>query len=90
MTVHLWHTVCIVVVETPWDRLWSVGLTETDARWIPASPWPQLPAVRQLTAGCVVCFGWGEDLAAGRRPRLWPDDAREPTALDLSSGPRAR
>ncbi|MFE7649522.1 hypothetical protein [Streptomyces phaeoluteigriseus] len=73
MTVHLWHTVCIVVVETLSDRLWSVGLLETDARRILASPWPQLPAFWLPTADCVVCFGRVEDLAAGRRPRLWPD-----------------
>ncbi|MGX1270323.1 hypothetical protein RKD18_003517 [Streptomyces phaeoluteigriseus] len=73
VTIYLWHTVCIVVVESLWDRLWSVGLLEIHARWILVSPWPQLPAVWLLTAGCVVCFGWMEDLAAGRPPRLWPD-----------------
>ncbi|MEV6615392.1 acyltransferase family protein [Streptomyces sp. NPDC051051] len=73
VTIYLWHNVCIVAVETLWDRLWNIGVLETDAHWILVSPWAQLPAVWLLTAGCVVCFGWVEDLAAGRRPRIWPD-----------------
>lgn len=73
VTIYLWHNVCITVVEGLWDRLWGVPWLETDAPWILQSPWPQLPAVWLLTAVCVVCFGWVEDLAARRRPRLWPD-----------------
>ncbi|MFF8189339.1 acyltransferase family protein [Streptomyces bobili] len=73
VTIYLWHNVGIVVVESLWDRLWSIGFLETDAHWVLVSPWAQLPAVWLLTAGCVVCFGWMEDLAAGRHPRLWPD-----------------
>ncbi|MDX3526979.1 acyltransferase family protein [Streptomyces sp. ID05-39B] len=73
VTIYLWHTVAIVAVESLWDRLWSIGFLETDAHWILVSSWAQLPAVWLLTAGCVVCFGWMEDLAAGRHPRLWPD-----------------
>ena len=73
VTIYLWHNVCITVVEGLWDRLWDVPWLEADAPWILQSPWPQLPAVWLLTAVCVVCFGWVEDLAARRRPRLWPD-----------------
>ncbi|MCQ9185588.1 acyltransferase [Streptomyces sp. IBSBF 2953] len=73
VTIYLWHNVCITVVEGVWDRLWDVPWLEADAPWILQSPWPQLPAVWLLTAFCVVCFGWVEDLAARRTPRLWPD-----------------
>ncbi|MER6562074.1 acyltransferase family protein [Streptomyces sp. NPDC001027] len=73
VTIYLWHNVCIGVVEALWDRLWAVPWLEADAHWVLVSPWPQLPFVWLLTAVCVVCFGWVEDLAARRRPRLWPD-----------------
>ncbi|MFH8805138.1 acyltransferase family protein [Streptomyces sp. NPDC017936] len=73
VTIYLWHNLCIVVVESQWDRLWNVPGLEDDAPWLLTSPWAQLPFVWLLTAGCVVCFGWVEDLAARRGPRLWPD-----------------
>lgn len=89
VTVYLWHNVCIDVVEGLWDRLWGVPGLEEHASWLLESPWPQLPAVWALTALCVVCFGWAEDLAAGRGPRLWPDGARR-RARNLSPGCRRR
>ncbi|WP_425246674.1 acyltransferase family protein [Streptomyces sp. NEAU-NA10] len=73
VTIYLWHNLCIVVAESLWDHLWSVSALEENTPWLLESPWPQLPFIWLLTAGCVVCFGWVEDLAAGRRPRLWPD-----------------
>ncbi|MFJ4617770.1 acyltransferase family protein [Streptomyces sp. NPDC088812] len=73
VTIYLWHNVCIVLTEALWDHLWDIAALEEGAPWLLESPWPQLPAVWLLTAGCVLCFGWAEDLAAGRRPRLWPD-----------------
>jgi hypothetical protein len=44
--------------------------------WLLESPWPVLAATWLLVGGCVVCFGWMEDLAARRSPRLWPDGSR--------------
>jgi peptidoglycan/LPS O-acetylase OafA/YrhL len=73
VTIYLWHNLCIVVTESLWDHLWKIAALEEGAPWLLESPWPQLPFIWLLTAGCVVCFGWVEDLAAGRRPRLWPD-----------------
>lgn len=73
VTIYLWHNVCIGVVEALWDRLWGISWLEANSSWVLVSPWPQLPAIWLLTAACVICFGWVEDLAARRRPRLWPD-----------------
>ncbi|MFJ1736180.1 acyltransferase [Streptomyces sp. NPDC088254] len=72
VTIYLWHNVCIVLTESLWDHLWDVPALETHAAWLLQSPWPQLPLVWLLTALCVLCFGWTEDLAASRAPRLWP------------------
>ncbi|MET9129263.1 acyltransferase family protein [Streptomyces antibioticus] len=73
VTIYLWHNVCISVTEALWDRLWGIDVLAESAPGLLASPWPQLPFVWLLTALCVVAFGWVEDLAARRRPRLWPD-----------------
>ena len=73
VTIYLWHNVCIGVVEALWDRLWGIPWLEVNTPWVLTSPWPQLPFIWLLTAACVVCFGWVEDLAARRKPRLWPD-----------------
>jgi peptidoglycan/LPS O-acetylase OafA/YrhL len=73
VTIYLWHNLCIGIVEALWDRLWGIPWLEVNTPWVLESPWPQLPFIWLLTAACVVCFGWVEDLAARRRPRLWPD-----------------
>lgn len=73
VTIYLWHNVCIVAAESLWDHLWGISLLEEHAPWFLESSWPQLIVVWALTAGCILCFGWMEDLAAKRKPRLWPD-----------------
>ncbi|WP_037675332.1 acyltransferase [Streptomyces griseus] len=76
VTIYLWHNVCIVVAAMLWDRLWGFPVLETHFSWLLESSWPVLVVVWILVAGCVVCFGWAEDLAARRRPRLWPDGSK--------------
>ncbi|MER5756260.1 acyltransferase family protein [Streptomyces sp. NPDC002088] len=73
VTIYLWHNVCIVAAQSLWDHLWNVPLLEEHAPWFLESSWPLLVVVWALTACCILCFGWMEDLAAKRRPRLWPD-----------------
>ncbi|EGX57800.1 integral membrane protein [Streptomyces zinciresistens K42] len=76
VTVYLWHNVCILVASTLWDRLWGVDVLWRDYSWLLESPWPVLAVTWVLICACVVAFGWAEDLAAGRRPQLWPDGSR--------------
>ncbi|MGW0841350.1 acyltransferase family protein [Streptomyces sp. NPDC002787] len=75
VTVYLWHNTCILIAVTQWDRLWSVVFLEQNVPWLLESVWPVLVVTWLLIACCVVAFGWAEDLAAGRRPRLWPRSA---------------
>ncbi|MGW0704933.1 acyltransferase family protein [Streptomyces sp. NPDC002643] len=72
VTIYLWHNTCILIAATQWDRLWSVVFLEQNVPWLLESPWPVLVVTWLLIALCVVAFGWAEDLAARRRPRLWP------------------
>jgi hypothetical protein len=75
VTIYLWHNTCILIAATQWDRLWSVVFLEQNVPWLLESPWPVLVVTWLLIAACVVAFGWAEDLAARRRPRLWPKSA---------------
>ncbi|MFH0518746.1 acyltransferase [Streptomyces sp. M41] len=76
VTIYLWHTTCILVAATLWDRLWDIDVMWTHFSWLLESPWPVLAFTWVLIGACVVCFGWAEDLAAGRKLRLWPDGSR--------------
>lgn len=75
VTIYLWHNTCILIAATQWDRLWSVVFLEQNVPWLLESVWPVLVVTWLLIACCVVAFGWAEDLAARRRPRLWPNGA---------------
>ncbi|GGS52245.1 acyltransferase family protein [Streptomyces violaceus] len=72
VTIYLWHNTCILIAATQWDRLWSVTVLEQNVPGLLESPWPVLVLVWVLLGGCVLAFGWVEDLAAKQRPRLWP------------------
>ncbi|MFE7841648.1 acyltransferase [Streptomyces sp. NPDC057474] len=75
VTIYLWHNTCILIAATQWDRLWSVAFLEQNVPWLLESVWPVLVVTWLLIACCVVTFGWAEDLAARRKPRLWPRSA---------------
>ncbi|MER6162600.1 acyltransferase [Streptomyces sp. NPDC001868] len=75
VTIYLWHNTCILIAATQWDRLWNVAFLEQNVPWLLESVWPVLVVTWLLIACCVVTFGWAEDLAARRRPRLWPRSA---------------
>ncbi|RZB17540.1 acyltransferase [Streptomyces sp. F001] len=77
VTIYLWHNICILVAATLWDRLWSVETLEQHYSWLLESPWPTLALTWVLIGGCIVWFGWAEDLAAKRKPQLWPDGGRK-------------
>ncbi|MGW3113774.1 acyltransferase family protein [Streptomyces sp. NPDC001091] len=73
VTIYLWHNLCILVASTLWDQLWRYDVLDERCPWLLESPWPVLALTWTLICACVVTFGWAEDLAARRSPRLWPD-----------------
>ncbi|MGX5357780.1 acyltransferase family protein [Kocuria sp. KH4] len=72
MTVYLWHNLLLVVTVVLVDVLWSSDLLATAVPGLLESPWLSFLLVWPLLAAVVLAVGWAEDLAAGRRPRLWP------------------
>lgn len=71
MTIYLWHNLCILVAATLWDDLWSIDALAGAAKFLNSS-WPVLAVTWILIGLCVLGVGWVEDVAAKRRPRLWP------------------
>ncbi|WP_328317744.1 acyltransferase family protein [Streptomyces sp. NBC_00388] len=78
VTIYLWHNALIMATVPVVDQLYNVpfiegrfdsALTATYSVWMFLAVWP-------LIALIVPAVGWIEDLAAGRRPQLWPDGAR--------------
>ncbi|MFC7531055.1 acyltransferase family protein [Actinoplanes sp. GCM10030250] len=65
VTIYLWHNLAIVAL---WPVLTYVALDDVGRLEGPVS----LAAAFLLTGVAVLLFGWAEDLAARRRPRLWP------------------
>jgi peptidoglycan/LPS O-acetylase OafA/YrhL len=66
VTVYLWHNIAIWAI---WPVLTVVALDDLD----PSLEGPvSLVTTLILTAVAVLALGWVEDLAARRRPRLWP------------------
>ncbi|WIG16391.1 acyltransferase family protein [Kocuria rosea] len=72
MTVYLWHNLLLVGTVLLVDVLWESDVLATAVPGLLASPWLSFVLVWPLLAGVVLAVGWAEDLAAGRRPRLWP------------------
>ncbi|WP_017832363.1 acyltransferase family protein [Kocuria sp. UCD-OTCP] len=72
MTVYLWHNLLLVGAVLLVDLLWESDVLATAVPGLLASPWLSFVLVWPLLAVVVLAVGWAEDLAAGRRPRLWP------------------
>ncbi|MFD5522221.1 acyltransferase [Streptomyces sp. NPDC127066] len=72
VTVYLWHAVALVLTEPLLDPLWSNGFLYDHARWLLSSKWTPLVLAVPLVCLAILLFGWIEDVAAKRRPRLFP------------------
>jgi len=70
VTIYLWHELALVLAVPLIDRLWDVPAFE--ARLPLDSQWFLLGVGWILIAVFVVLFGWVEDVAARKRPRLVP------------------
>ncbi|MEU6539343.1 acyltransferase [Streptomyces sp. NPDC047000] len=76
VTIYLWHNMLIMATVPIIDRAYDLPFMQSDSAvaaldssytlWMFLLVWP-------LIALAVLTFGWIEDLAAKRRPRLWPD-----------------
>ncbi|MFE1838026.1 acyltransferase family protein [Streptomyces sviceus] len=79
VTIYLWHNLLIMATVPIIDQAYNLpfmqsdravaALDSTDMLWMFVLVWP-------LIGLAILAFGWIEDLAAKRRPRLWPNGSR--------------
>ncbi|WP_083646542.1 acyltransferase family protein [Kitasatospora sp. CB01950] len=72
VSVYLWHVTALVCAVPLIDRLWEVDFFYAHLKWLLTSQWFTLLVGIPLLALLVLVFGWVEDVAARRRPRLFP------------------
>ncbi|NGO10352.1 acyltransferase [Streptomyces sp. HC44] len=79
VTIYLWHNLLIMATVPILDRLYELpfmddrltgALDTTYLLWMFVLVWP-------LIGLAIMGVGWLEDLAAQRRPRLWPDGSKK-------------
>ncbi|XVU21939.1 acyltransferase family protein [Actinoplanes sp. CA-054009] len=80
VTIYLWHNIAIAAV---WPVLTFLALDDLGDSMGHAG---DLLAAFLLTILAVLAFGWVEDLAAKRRPRLWPAGPSTRSAADQPVG----
>ncbi|MEU4237034.1 acyltransferase [Actinoplanes sp. NPDC026619] len=78
VTVYLWHNIAIAAV---WPVLTLIALDDLEGK---RGQVVELAAAMAVTLVAVLCFGWAEDLAARRSPRLWPTGSRPPRPVPVS------
>ncbi|MFE5143471.1 acyltransferase [Streptomyces fagopyri] len=79
VTIYLWHNMLIMATVPILDQMYDLPFMDSDRAtgaldatytlWTFVLVWP-------LTALAVLAFGWIEDIAAKRSPRLWPNGAK--------------
>ncbi|MFI8005364.1 acyltransferase [Streptomyces sp. NPDC086010] len=74
VTIYLWHNLLLIPAAHLVDELWAVPwFGDTFGTYIEESyEVLVLFAVWPLIGLAILAFGWVEDVAAKRRPRLWP------------------
>lgn len=72
VSVYLWHCVALVLTEPLIAPLWNNDFMYQHMRWLLTSQWFPLLVAVPLIALFLVMFGWMEDVAAKRPPRLFP------------------
>ncbi|MCX5009675.1 acyltransferase [Streptomyces sp. NBC_00555] len=72
VSIYLWHQAALVVAIPLIDPLWSVSFFYKNLQWLLTSQWFTLLVAIPLLGLLVLTFGWVEDVAAKRAPRLLP------------------
>lgn len=91
VTIYLWHNLLIMATFPLLDQLYSVpgmdrfnGVLDASYSALPLILiWPMIGIM-------IIAIGWVEDLAAKRRPRLWPNGVKSGRAKDGGKPPAPR
>ncbi|REF36705.1 peptidoglycan/LPS O-acetylase OafA/YrhL [Thermasporomyces composti] len=82
VTFYLWHQVALIGAVLLIDQMWAVPAFQ---QALPlGTDWWKLVVTCPLIVVALLAFGWVEDLAARRPPRLWPVTGRRTTTPGMS------
>ncbi|MFF6910258.1 acyltransferase [Streptomyces sp. NPDC012389] len=75
VTIYLWHNLVILATVPLIDLLWKIPYVDAHLGSTVEATYTLLMTllVWPLIGLVILCVGWVEDVAAKRRPRLWPD-----------------
>ncbi|MFD4557149.1 acyltransferase [Streptomyces sp. NPDC058469] len=76
VTIYLWHNLLIMATVPILDQLYNLPFMENDTATAfldKADTFLMFLLIWPLIALAILAFGWIEDIAAKRGPRLWPD-----------------
>ncbi len=76
ITMYLWHNLVLIASVPLIDLLWNFPVLEENLSWLLESQLLQFIVVWPLLGLVFLVIGWIEDVAAKRRPRLWPTAAQ--------------
>ncbi|MFF0260720.1 acyltransferase [Streptomyces microflavus] len=78
VTIYLWHNLVILATVPLIDLLWNIPYVDAHLGSTVEATYTMLMTllVWPLIGLVILCVGWVEDVAAKRRPRLWPDGRR--------------
>ncbi|MGV9524607.1 acyltransferase family protein [Streptomyces griseus] len=78
VTIYLWHNLLILATVPLIDLLWKIPYVDAHLGSTVEAGYTLLMTllIWPLLALMIVAVGWVEDVAARRRPRLWPDGRR--------------
>ncbi|NED05695.1 acyltransferase [Streptomyces sp. SID6648] len=78
VTIYLWHNLLILATIPLIDLLWEIPYVDAHLGSAVEAGYTLLMTllIWPLLALVIVAVGWVEDVAAKRRPRLWPDGRR--------------
>ncbi|MFF7038041.1 acyltransferase family protein [Streptomyces griseus] len=78
VTIYLWHNLLILATVPLIDLLWKIPYVDAHLGSTVEAGYTLLMTllIWPLLALVIVAVGWVEDVAARRRPRLWPDGRR--------------
>lgn len=78
VTIYLWHNLLILATIPLIDLLWKIPYVDAHLGSTVEAGYTLLMTlvIWPLLALMIVAVGWVEDVAAKRRPRLWPDGRR--------------
>ncbi|WP_437771146.1 acyltransferase family protein [Arthrobacter sp. KNU40] len=77
VTIYLWHSLALMAAVYVSNLLWDIPFLSNSAGWLLDSQISEYLAVWMVLLLLIPLVGWIEDIAAKRRPRLWPSGIKK-------------